>query len=78
MYHQSDISKHAGLIFGKNWVSNVTGRQTAVNPGNKNTPPEIAPDQAWLLTVLRKAVSFIPEGYNINRPKIKIIKTRLC
>ena len=78
MYHQSDISKYAGLIFGKNWVSDVTGRQAAVDLGNKSTSPEIAPDQAWLLIVLRKAISFIPKGYNINRPGIKITKTKLC
>lgn len=79
VYHQSDISKHTGLIFGKNWVSNVTGRQAAVNLGNESTSPEIAPDQARLLIVLRKPiVSFIPKSYNINRPKIKVIKTKLC
>lgn len=78
MYHQSDIAKHAGLILGKNWVSDVTGRQAAVDLGNESASPEIAPDQAQLLIVLRKPVAFIPKGYNINRPKIKIIKTKLC
>lgn len=78
MYHQSDISKYAGLILSKNWVSNVTGRQAAVDLGNESTSPEIAPDQAGLLIVLRKTISFIPKSYNINRPKVKIIKTKLC
>lgn len=71
VYHQSDISKHAGLILGKNWVSNVTGRQAAVDLGNESTSPEIAPDQAGLLIVLRKTISFIPKSYNINRHDLK-------
>lgn len=56
----------------------MTGRQVAVDLGNESTSPEIARDQAGLLTVLRKTISFIPQSYNINRPKIKTIKTKLC
>lgn len=78
MDHQSDISKYTGLILSKNMVSNVTGRQAAIDLGNENTSPEIAPNQAGLLTVPRKNISFISQSYNINRPKIKIIKTKLC
>lgn len=66
VYHQPDIAEHAGLILGKNWVSDVTGRQAAVDLGNESASPEIAPEQARLLIVLRKPISFIPKGYNIN------------
>lgn len=78
VYHQSDISKYAGLILSKNWISNVTGGQAAVDLGNECTSPEIAPDQAGLLIVLGKTISFIPKSYNVNRPETKIIKTNLC
>lgn len=76
VHQQPDISEHTGSVLGENRVSEVTGGQAAVGLGNEGASPEVAPDQARLLIVLRKPVPFVPQGYNINRPKIflKVVK----
>lgn len=77
VYHQPDISKHAGSVLGTDRVSDGAGRRAAVDLGDEGASPQIALDQVRLLAVLRKPVSFVPKRYDINRPEIKTIKTKL-